>query len=175
MAAPISSAITPSAPGRKVSSCFSGQGLRISKILNKAKPNKNATGSRPAGATASNWAATSSINAHKIKRFKKGGKRWVRFEVVGKQGQRIAMERPVVRTVRIKRFGQESTRRTVVRIGICVGSYYKDAQVTLQDRSRRAFPVLIRRRYMAGAVIIDPGRDHLTRPNCPERARRSSK
>ncbi|MDH3235557.1 MAG: RimK/LysX family protein [Alphaproteobacteria bacterium] len=114
-------------------------------------------------------ATTSSINARKIKRFKRGGKRWVRFEVVGKQGQNIAMERPVVRTVRIKRFGQESKRRAVVRIGICMGGYYKDAQVTLQDRSRREYPVLIGRRYMTGAILVDPGREYLVKPNCPGR------
>lgn len=112
-------------------------------------------------------ATTSSINARNIEPFRKGGKRWVRFEINGKNGQRIRMERPVVRTVRIKRFGQESKRRTVVRIGICLGSYYKEAQVTLQDRRRREFPVLIGRRYMAGAIVVDPGREYIAEPNCP--------
>ena len=114
-------------------------------------------------------ALTSSINAQKIKRFSRGGRRWVRFELVGKQGQTVAMERPIVRTVRIKRFGQDSERRTVVRIGICMGGFYKDAQVTLQDRRRRAYPVLIGRRYMAGAVIVDPGREYLVPPECSGR------
>ncbi|HUT49939.1 MAG TPA: RimK/LysX family protein [Alphaproteobacteria bacterium] len=114
-------------------------------------------------------ATTSSINAHKIKRFSRGGKSWVRFEIVNKQGQTIAMERPVVRSVRIKHFGQESKRRTVVRLGICMGGFYKDAQVTLQDRRRREYPVLIGRRYMAGAVVVDPGSEYLVKPNCPGR------
>jgi hypothetical protein len=114
-------------------------------------------------------ATTSSINARKIKRFRKGGKRWVRFEVIGKRGQNIRMERPVVRSVRIKRFGQESKSRSVVRIGVCMGSHYKEAQVTLQDRRRRAFPVLIGRRYMAGAIVVDPGKEFMTQPNCPGR------
>jgi len=74
-----------------------------------------------------------------------------------------------VRTVRIKRFGQESKSRSVVRIGVCMGSHYKEAQVTLQDRRRRAFPVLIGRRYMAGAIVVDPGKEFMTQPNCPGR------
>jgi len=114
-------------------------------------------------------ATTSSINARKIKRFRKGGKRWVRFEVNGKNGQIFQMERPVVRTVRIKRFGLPSKRRTVVRIGICMGNFYKEAQVTLQDRRKRAFPVLIGRRYLAGAILVDPGTEYLVKPNCPNR------
>jgi len=112
-------------------------------------------------------ATTSSINAQKIDRFNRNGKRWVRFEIVGKRGQRVTMERPVVRTVRIKRFGQTSRRRSVVRIGVCLGSHYKDAQFTLQDRRRRKYPVLIGRRLMAGAVIVDPGREFVAQPNCP--------
>ena len=114
-------------------------------------------------------ATTSSINARNIKLFRKGGKRWVSFEVNGKNGQSFRMERPVVRRVRIKRFGQESKRRTVVRIGLCMGGYYKDAQVTLQDRRRREYPVLIGRRYMAGAIVVDPGREYITKPDCPGR------
>jgi len=114
-------------------------------------------------------ATTSSINAQKIKRFSRGGKRWVRFEIVGKRGQTVAMERPVVRSVRIKRFGRESKRRPVVRIGICMGGFYKDAQVTLQDRRRRAYPVLIGRRYMAGAIVVDPGGEYLVNPECSGR------
>jgi hypothetical protein len=114
-------------------------------------------------------ATTSSINARKIKPFTKGGKRWVRFEVIGKRGQRVAMERPVVRNVRIKHFGQESKRRTVVRVGICMGGFYKDTQVTLQDRRRREYPVLIGRRYMAGAILVDSGKEYLVKPSCPGR------
>jgi hypothetical protein len=114
-------------------------------------------------------ATTSSINARNIRPFRKGGKRWVRFEVNGRNGQTIRMERPVVRRVRVKRFGQESKRRTVVRIGLCLGGYYKEAQVTLQDRRRREYPVLIGRRYMAGAIVVDPGREYLAKPDCPGR------
>ena len=114
-------------------------------------------------------ATTSSINARKIERFRKGGKRWVRFEVVGKRGQIIEMELPVVRSVRIKRFGAESARRSVVRVGICMGRYFKEAQVTLADRRRREFPVLIGRRYMAGAVLVDSGKEYLVKPDCPGR------
>jgi hypothetical protein len=114
-------------------------------------------------------ATTSSINARNIKLFRKGGKRWVRFEVNGKNGQSVRMELPVVRRVRIKRFGQESKRRSVVRIGICMGGYYREAQVTLQDRRRRAFPVLIGRRYMNGAFLVDPSKEYMTKPDCPGR------
>jgi len=112
-------------------------------------------------------AATTSINAHNIKTFKKGGKRWVSFEVRGKNGQRMEMQSPFVRWARIKQFDGDSKRRPVVQIGICLGGYYKDAHVTLQDRSKREFPVLIGRRYMNGAILVDPGKEYIARPNCP--------
>jgi hypothetical protein len=112
-------------------------------------------------------ATTTSIDARNIKRFMRGGKHWVSFDINGKHGQKVHMERPIVRRVRIKRFGQESKHRSVVMIGICLGSYYKETQVTLQDRRRREFPVLIGRRYLAGAMLVDPGRENLVEPNCP--------
>jgi len=112
-------------------------------------------------------ATTTSINARKINPFTRGGKEWVRFEVVGKRGQVIAMESQVVRTVRIKHFGAPSKRRFVVQIGICLGSHYQDTEATLEDRSRREFPVLIGRRYMAGFMLVDSGREYLVQPNCP--------
>jgi hypothetical protein len=111
-------------------------------------------------------AATTSINAHQIKTFKKGGKRWVSFEVRSNGGLRIRMEGPVVRAARIKQFDGDSRHRHVVHIGICLGGYYKVAQVTLQDRSKRQFPVLIGRRYMAGAITVDPGRKYSVKPDC---------
>jgi len=114
-------------------------------------------------------ANTTSINARRIEPFRRGGKRWVRFEVAGKRGQGMAMERQVVRVVRIKQFGAESKRRFVVRIGICLGNHYKDAQVTLQDRRRREYPLLIGRRYMAGAILVDSGREYVVGPTCPGR------
>jgi len=115
-------------------------------------------------------ATTTSINARNIKRFTRGGQRWVSFEINGHSGQKpIYMERQVVRRVRVKRFGQESKSRSVVLIGICLGGYYKDAQVTLQDRRRRKFPVLIGRRFMNGAIIVDPSKEYTVKPDCPGR------
>ena len=49
-------------------------------------------------------AATSSIDARKIKPFKRAGRRWVRFEIVGRRGQVVPMERAVVRVLRIIAF-----------------------------------------------------------------------
>jgi len=114
-------------------------------------------------------AATSSINARRIRPFKRGGRRWVGFEIAGKRGQVVAMERAVIRVVRIITFDGTRKRRYVVRIGICLGDVYKEAQVSLADRRHRAFPVLIGRRFMAGKILVDPGREFVTRPRCPGR------
>ena len=60
-AAAMSSAIPPRAPPRPRSRALMGQGLRISKTRKAMNPSPKASGSSPAGATASIWPATSSM------------------------------------------------------------------------------------------------------------------
>jgi hypothetical protein len=57
-----------------------------------------------------------------------------------------------------------------VHIGICLGNHFQDTEVTLEDRSRRKFPVLIGRGYIAGAMVVNPGREYMVQSNCPGRS-----
>src|SRR5690606_34437422 len=66
-------------------------------------------------------ALSSSINAHDITEFERNGRRWVRFTVVNRAGDRQTMELPLVRNVLIKEHGGEKDQRPVVKMGICIG------------------------------------------------------
>jgi hypothetical protein len=111
-------------------------------------------------------ARTSSINAVKIKEFKKDGEEWVRFTIENSADEAHEMELPVERFVRIREHGGTYQRRPVVKMGICMGDLYKETEVNLIDRSNFKYPLLIGRLYMRGDVLIDSDVTKTREPEC---------
>jgi hypothetical protein len=92
----------------------------------------------------------------------------VRFELVTEQGQSVVIERKLIRTAKIKmRIGLRQ-ERPVVRMGICVGNYYREAEVNLIDRSKFKCPLLIGRSFMRDGLLIDPSTQFTQEPGCGE-------
>lgn len=114
-------------------------------------------------------ALSSSLDATDIQTFSKGGREWVRFITHGNDNSSLRIERPVERTVQIRRAGAPVQRRYVVNIGVCLGTYYKMAEVNLADREGQKYRMLIGRRFLTGKFVIDPGAMHLTKPACRDR------
>lgn len=112
-------------------------------------------------------ADNSSIHAVGITEFDRDGERWVRF-CLGREVKNAYCERQLIRTAKIKRHGGPRLERHVVLLGICIGNFYKEAEVNLVDRSRFKYPVLIGRSFMENHLIVDPGRTYVTEPNCRE-------
>ena len=113
-------------------------------------------------------ADNSSLNAADVTRFNRAGEKWVRFEVVDEEGRSVTLERKLVRIARIKRQQGQSQRRPVVAMGICIGSIYREVQVTLVDRSRFRYPVLIGRSFMKDSLLVDPSLKFSVEPRCPD-------
>ncbi|MBI5568890.1 MAG: ATP-dependent zinc protease [Desulfomonile tiedjei] len=113
-------------------------------------------------------ADNSSLNAADVTRFNRAGEKWVRFDVVDPDGHSITLERKLVRTARIKRQTGQAQRRPVVMLGICLGNIYREVQVTLVDRSRFRYPVLIGRSFMSGSLLVDPSLKFTVEPRCPD-------
>lgn len=124
-------------------------------------------------------AKTSSINAENIERFEKEGEDWVRFELVLKtvEGdyERIPLEEPLYRNVLIKEHEGKNDRRPVVKLGFCFNNKKYRAQFTLVDRSKFIYPVLLGRRFLADRVVINPGKVHMTAPECSYRKKSDKK
>lgn len=114
-------------------------------------------------------ALSSSVDASNIQPFRKDGKEWVRFVLHGDENALRRVELPVERTVRIRRAGAPMQRRYVVKIGVCLGPYYKMAEVNLVAREGLKYRMLIGRAFMTGHFVIDPGASFLTRPSCQSR------
>ena len=111
-------------------------------------------------------ARCSSLNAQNMTLFKRQGVSWVRFEVVDRSGRTETFEKPVIRTVRIKDHIRPADRRPVIRLGICLGNYYKEAEVNLTDRSEFKYQILVGRSFMAGHFSVDPSIKYSRPPSC---------
>lgn len=128
-------------------------------------------------------AKTSSLHAIRIEEFKKNGKEWVRFELpLGDHEDQPSMgkiehdevtlqfERPVYRTVLIKRKGAESQRRYVVKMNFCIAGTEHETQFSLADRSNFSYPMLLGRRFMGDDnILIDSGKAFKSEVECDYR------
>lgn len=113
-------------------------------------------------------AKTSSLHAVNIEPFEKGDEKWVSFQVPladhrdqesGENGTEVEdvileFERPVDRTVRIKRKGAPSQRRYVVRMEFCIAGSTHETEFSLADRGRFSYPALLGRRFMSDDNIL---------------------
>jgi hypothetical protein len=108
----------------------------------------------------------SSLNASHLTEFTRNGEQWVRFKVTSRYGKTVTFERKVQRVAKIKRHGARPQIRFAIRLGICLGSSYEEAEVNLVDRSDFNYQMLIGRSFLKDKVIIDPSLKYTTKPIC---------
>lgn len=114
----------------------------------------------------------SSLSASEIKEFERDGAPWVSFSVENRYGEKKLIERKVHRTALIKRHGGKSPqKRPVIRLGLCLGMHYMEADVNLIDRSNFDFQMLIGRNFLAGNVLVDPASTYTVEPACQIRSK----
>lgn len=112
-------------------------------------------------------AATSSLDAHNIRRFRRGGTRYVRFDVLDPDTEEFTtLERELVRNVLIRQLGAPSERRPVIKMPLCLGHLVRHVEVNLTARSGFLYPMLIGRSAMRGAIIVDPELTFTSVPKC---------
>jgi hypothetical protein len=113
-------------------------------------------------------ATTSSLNAVNLRRFRRGGVSWARFEVLDpdEEGNRFTFESPVVRTARIRRHDGLIQQRPVVKLAMCLGHVMLVRQFTLIDRSDFNYQVLVGRNFLRGHIVVDSAARFQTRPDC---------
>lgn len=114
-------------------------------------------------------ADTSSLHAENIKRFRRAGERFVRFQVRDEEGELITLERHLARIARIRRHDGDYQRRPVVEMSVCIGAVKRRVEINLIDRSGLDFPFLLGRSAMEGAIIIDPERTFTAEPSCEQK------
>lgn len=113
-------------------------------------------------------AKTSSVDVDELTEFSRDGKTWVRFTMVNRKQQKVTLERPVVRMSKVRRSGTKKQVRYVVNVGLCLGDYYKEAEVGLTDREGLNYRMLIGRLFLGNKFLIDPSAFSRTKPDCPD-------
>jgi hypothetical protein len=111
-------------------------------------------------------ARNSSLNAKHIDEFYRGGDKWVRFELKNWKGRTLGFEARVIRTVKIKQHGKQPAMRPVIRLGICLGNVYKEADVNLEDREKFNYQLLIGRSYLKNSILVDSSASFTLKPTC---------
>lgn len=112
-------------------------------------------------------AETSSLDAQIIKKFRKDGKRWVRFAIIDRDtGQEATLVRQRVRTIGVVRHDGSSQTRPVVVMEICVGGLSLTTEVSLIDRSEFSYPLLLGRRALSSVALVDPDSEFLGDTGC---------
>jgi len=111
-------------------------------------------------------AKNSSLNASNITEFTRNGEQWVQFHVTDRYGKTVTIERKVHRMAKIKRHGGRAQPRYSIHLGICLGDFYREAEVNLVDRSDFIYQMLIGRSFLADNLIVDPSAKFTTKPIC---------
>lgn len=114
-------------------------------------------------------ADNSSINALNQEEFTKDGKKWIKFTMTNDQGQTVTIERPIVRTAKIKRRKSKDRHlRPVVILGLCIAGVYRETEVNLADRDRFKYQLLIGRSFIRDRLLVDPSAKYTAEPICRE-------
>ena len=112
-------------------------------------------------------AETSSLDARIIKKFRKSGKRWVRFGVTNREsGEEYVFVRERLRTIGIVQHDGSRQTRPVVAMSFCIAGRRLDTEVSLIDRSEFIYPMLLGRSALAAFALVDPGSTFLSDPDC---------
>lgn len=127
-------------------------------------------------------AKTSSLHAVNVEDFQKGDEEWVKFQIpladhkdqsaeedsnINHEEIILELERPVERTVLIKRKGAPSQRRYVVMMNFCIAGTSHETQFSLTDRSNFSYPVLLGRRFMRDDnILIDSADSFIANKEC---------
>ncbi|MCL1481418.1 MAG: RimK/LysX family protein [Marinobacter sp.] len=115
-----------------------------------------------------------------VEEFKKDDQKWVKFQIpladhkdhtaegdINHKEIILELERPVERTVLIKRRGAPSQRCYVVTMDFCFAGTSHKTQFSLTDRGNFSYSVLLDRRFMGDDnLLIDPADNFIAAKEC---------
>jgi hypothetical protein len=108
-------------------------------------------------------ARTSSLHAHVLEDFVRGGDRFVRF-AVDWDGVRHHCEAIQVDVRGITSSNGDQQTRFVIKTPLKIGSLSFRAEISLADRSQMQFPMLIGRTALRRRMVVDSGHSWLQSP-----------
>lgn len=100
-------------------------------------------------------AKTSSLHAVDIEEFEQDGAVFVRFSVAAADSSPLVCEAPLIETRRIRSSNGESSLRPVIQSTIRLAGCEFPVELTLTDRSRMKYAMLIGRSALRGRFLVD--------------------
>lgn len=114
-------------------------------------------------------AETSSLDSRVLKKFRKAGKRWVRFVVKDREsGEEFVLVRERVRTIGVVQHDGSTQTRPVVMLKLCVAGEHLETEVSLIDRSEFNYPLLVGRNALSTFALVDASETFLGQARCDE-------
>ena len=108
-------------------------------------------------------ADTSSLHAYQIKRFRKGGEAWVRFEIhplAHRDDIVLSCEAPLVDRRVIKSSGGEREKRPVIATRLILGERELEIELNLTNRDYMGCRLLLGRQALQQDILIDPSKTY---------------
>lgn len=115
-------------------------------------------------------ARTSSLHAHVLEDFERGGERFVRF-AVDWDGTRHFCEAIHVDVRGITSSNGDQQTRFVIKTPLAIGNLTFRAEISLADRSQMQFPMLIGRTALRRRMVVDSGHSWLQSPAMSHKGR----
>jgi len=114
-------------------------------------------------------AETSSLDSRVLKKFRKAGKRWVRFAVQDREsGEEFVLVRERVRTIGVVQHDGSTQTRPVVMLKLCVAGKHLETEVSLIDRSEFNYPLLVGRNALSTFALVDASETFLGQSRCDD-------
>ena len=114
-------------------------------------------------------ATSTSIDARNIVAFERDGAKWVRFEIIGADEKPITVKKPIQKIISIKQHKGKAEKRFVIKMRLNITNLSIYGDVSLTDRSKYNFPVLIGRNFLQGNAIVDVSSKYTNRPTKVEK------
>jgi hypothetical protein len=114
-------------------------------------------------------AETSSLDSRIVKKFRKDGKRWVRFAITDREsGEEYILVRERVRTIGVVQHDGSTQTRPVVMMKVCIAGEKLETEVSLIDRSEFIYPLLVGRKALSTFALVDSSETFLGQASCRE-------
>ncbi len=133
----------------------------------------------PVKAKVDSGASTSALHAPGLREFERNGMTWASFILRPRQGSTAdsrRVEAPVIGRRRVRSSNGRSELRPVIKTSIVIGDRKWLIEVTLTQRHKMRFRMLLGRRAFRGKAVVDVSRSHaagqpvVTEPRLPRPA-----
>lgn len=103
-------------------------------------------------------AYTSSLHCHKVKRYQKEGREWVRFFVLDPdhpEYEEKEFHSPVHNVKKVRSSNGQLQTRVIIKQKTVFAGRKSQIRLSLADRTEMKYPVLIGRRFLSGTYLVD--------------------